>query len=195
GAVGDGELDRRVRAPASSAAEAAPAPLESARPSQTVAQARRRSRWLIAALLLLLAGGLGLTAWSVLGRRAGQEAERFQKAEKLYKDREFTDAARALQSLVRDFPDSAKSKQYGFLAELSDVREPAYQAQGDADAAYQAFSRVMQFLQVYQGDPLLKAREPDVWQTLYRIAKDLTEATKHKQDRELLERSRRVLAE
>ena len=111
-------------APASALAVTAPRPPETEGASQTGAQARRRSRWLIAALLLLLVGGLGLTAWSVLGRRAGQEAERFQKAEKLYKDREFTDAARALQSLARDFPDSAKAK-LRFLPDPATVDDPA----------------------------------------------------------------------
>lgn len=165
------------------------------KPAREVVRARRRSRWLIVALLLFLSGGLGLAAWVFLGRRAGDEAERLQRAEKLYGDLEFAAAARLLQNLQRDFPDSANIKRYRFLAELADVREPVHQSQGDPEEAYKSLGRVVQFLQVYHKDALLKPHEADVWSTLYRIARELTEGAERNKERRLVDRARLALTE
>jgi outer membrane protein assembly factor BamB len=164
-------------------------------PQNQVLRGRRRSRWLMAALLLLLGGGLGLATWAFLLRRAGNEEERLKQAEKLYADRDFAEAARILQGLQRDFPDSPNFRLYGFLAELSGVRESVYQSEGDADKAYESFGRLLQCLEIYKDDPLLKAREPDIWMTLHRIAKELSEGAQRTKEARLVDRAWQAMTE
>jgi outer membrane protein assembly factor BamB len=162
---------------------------------QAAVHRRRRTRWIIAGLLLLLGTGLALAVWLVQGTLRETEAERFQRAEKLYQDREFSEALVLLQGLHRDFPDSPNRSRYLFLAELCSVRDPVYYPQGGADELVQTLSRVLQFAQVYRNDPLLTAHESELWHTLYKLGRDLIAEADQKQDRALLEKAKRALAE
>ena len=154
---------------------------------------RRRVRGIVVLLLLILSGGVAWGIWFARGSRTGSEAGLFQKAEALYKEGNFAEAVVLLQALNRDFPDSKKRNQYRFLAELSDVRDPVYNPQGGADESVNSLDRVVQFLKVYHKDPLLTPCEGDVWQTLYKLSKELTAQADLKKDRRLLERARYAL--
>ena len=124
-------------------------------------------------MLLGLAIVAGVSYWRVVGSIETNEAERFQKAEELYKKEEFAEASAALQKLQRDFPESANSKKYRFLAELSDVRQAVYQRE-TPDETVKSLERVLQLASVYGGAPLLKECESDLWRTLEFLAQELT---------------------
>jgi outer membrane protein assembly factor BamB len=174
--------------------EAAPAvasePVQLAAPTPAPVK-RRRALFVIAAMFLLLLVGAGVAYWQIRGGIASNEAERFDKAEALYKDDKFADASAALQKMHADFPDSPHNKKYRFLAELSDVRQAVY----GRDDTKQALPRMRQFLVGYQGDPLLKERENDVWLTLNFLANELTSHAERDKAPDLLSQSRHAWAE
>jgi outer membrane protein assembly factor BamB len=144
-------------------------------------------------LLLLLSAGVAWGIWFAQGSRTESEANRFQKAEALYQEKNFTEAVVLLQALNRDFPESKKRNQYRFLAELSDVRDPVYSHQGGTEETVKTLDRVVQFLKVYHKDPLVTPYEGDVWHTLYMLGKELAEQADQKNDRQLLERAKFAL--
>jgi outer membrane protein assembly factor BamB len=155
---------------------------------------RRRSRWLIAGLLLILAAGLAGGFVLIQGTRPDEEAVQLKRAEELYQDKNFADAAIQFRQLLNDFPESKNSARYRFLAELSDIRETVYNAR-DADESGKAFARLYEFLQLYRDDSLLKPEQGEVWRTLYRAAKGLTSGDQEENQRELLALARQALKE
>lgn len=157
--------------------------------------ARRRSRWIVAALLLLLVGGLSLAIWLALGRRAGNEAELFKQAELEYQEHHFADAQVLFQNLQRDFPSSQNLALYRFLAELSDVREAVYFPQGGADGLSKALERVVDFLKIHKGDPVVASHEKEIWQTLYKLGKELGAEAAEQKSRPLLRLAQTALNE
>ncbi len=164
-------------------------------PRPAVRPARRRSTGLIALLLAVLAGS-GIGAYLIVERsRGASELERYQKAEEHYQNHEFAEAVRALQGLVRDFPKSKERTLYQFLAEWSDVRGAVFGPRdADTDAA-DLYARVAQFLEIYKNDPLIEKRHGDIWETLQRLAKELTVSAEERHSSPLLERARRAWAE
>lgn len=178
--VPDGDSVALAMTPSSAAA----APVATA----VAKKARRRSRWLVAALLLVLAGGLSLAGLAALRRQAGNEAELFKAAEREYHEHRFADAAVLFQNLQRDFPGSEQRALYRFLGELSAVREAIYfpGEQGHEGS----LGRIGQFLDYYKGDALLKSHEQDIWKTLHKLGKELGEDATAKKDRALLLRAR-----
>lgn len=154
-------------------------------------QARRRSRWLATILLLILAGGLGVAAWSAINRQAGNEAELFKTAQREYDDSHFADAAVLFQDLQRDFPGSDQRAHYRFLGELSAVREAVY-FPGDKGLDG-ALGRIGQFLDYHKGESLLKTHEQDIWKTLHKLGKELAEEAAEKKERTLLVRAQVAL--
>ena len=163
-------------------------------PASAPRQRRLAALWVISAMLLGLGIVGGVSYWRVVGTIETNEAERFQKAEELYKKEEFAEASAALQKLQRDFPESASSKKYGFLAELSDVRQSVYQRE-TADETVKSLERVLQLASVYSGDPLLREREADLWKTLDFLAQELTELAKREKAPPLVPLARRAWAE
>jgi outer membrane protein assembly factor BamB len=154
---------------------------------------RRRIRRVIALLLVLLSGGVAWGIWFAKGSRKESEDGLYQKAEALYQERNFAEAVVLLQALNRDFPDSKKRNHYRFLAELSDVRDPVYSPQGGPEDMVKSLDRLLQFLKVYHKDDLLTPYEGDVWLTLYKLGKELTDQADQKKDRLLLDRARQAL--
>jgi len=154
---------------------------------------RRRMRWIILLLLGILSGGVAWGFWYARGSRTGSETGLFQKAESLYQERNFAEAVVLFQALNRDFPDSKDRNLYRFLAELSDVRDPVYYPQGGNEELVKTLDRLVQFLKVYHNDPLLTPYEGDVWQTLIKLSKELTDQAGEKKDRLMLERARQAL--
>jgi outer membrane protein assembly factor BamB len=165
----------------------APAPA-----AEGVRRSRQRARWIVLGLLLVLGGGLGSGFYIARGSRAGNETERFDKAQKLYDEHNFAEAAAELQGLHRDFPDSRKRHHYEFLRQLAAVRDAVYAPQGAPDSAFQLLK---DFLSANGGDPLLKSFEGDLWQTLHKSAKELTEEADQRKDRRLVGRARLALRE
>ncbi len=155
---------------------------------------RRRALMIIAAMLLMLGLVAGVGYWRLRGTIQSNEAERFQHAERLYKDREFAEASVAFQKLHRDFPDSPHNKKYRFLAELSDVRQSAQGGETSEETA-KALERVLQFAGMFDGDPLLKEHGSDLWQTLQSLADELTKLSEREKSLGLLPIARRAMAE
>ncbi len=175
-----------VRAPAPKDQELTPdfVPASSALPqpvaARPVKRARRRSLLLIFAMLLFLGAVLGGGVFLISGRGAENEAERFQRARELYKNQEFEEAMGALQKLIRDFPKSPNRSQYDFLVELSAVREAAYAPLPQEEERVAALDRVLQFLDIYKNDALLKDYHGDVWNTLQKLASTLASLAEQK---------------
>jgi outer membrane protein assembly factor BamB len=134
---------------------------------------RRRALWVIGAMALALGVVAAASYWRIRGSIETNETESFQRAEELYQEKRFSDASAALQKLHRDFPDSPHNKKYRFLAELSDVRQ-AVDLRESPEETKKAFERVLQLAGMYNGDPLLKERDTDLWQTLDFLARELT---------------------
>ena len=156
---------------------------------------RRLALYGISAMLLILGGVAAAGWWRISSGIESNEAERFQKAEELYRKDEFADASAALQKLHRDLPDSPHNKKYRFLAELSDVRQAAYGPRETPDEAVQALERVLQLAVVHKGTPLLKEREADLWQTLQHLANQLTKLAEQESAPGLVPRARLAWAE
>jgi hypothetical protein len=155
---------------------------------------RRRAKWVIGAMLLVLIILAGASYWRIRGSIATNETERFQKAEELYNQREFADASSALQKLHRDFPESPNNKKYRFLAELSDVRE-GVQSRESPDETTKALERVLQLAAVYRGEPIFEERAADLWQTLDFLAMELTRLAEQEKAPALVPLARRAWAE
>jgi outer membrane protein assembly factor BamB len=179
-AVANGMLDARP-----SIAEAPP---PRARPS------RRRPLLAIAAMLILLAGTLGVGWWVVEGARAGSEADRFNRAQELYEQQDYAEAHAVFNKLVRDFATGPGARKYRFLAQLSGVRAEAYAAEELAQLT-PALEHTLQFTAVNQNEPLLKDRHLDMWQTLRRLAERLTAQADKQHERAALEAAEKAWAE
>lgn len=158
-------------------------------------RARRRSLLVIVLMLAVLGGVLTGGFLLLQGRHEVNEEERYKQAHALYQQRDFAEAATALQELARAFPASTKRKHYRFLAELSDVREAAHGPVERPEERIGALDRVLQFLEIYKNDPLLKDYHGDIWQTLQRLAKDLTTLAEEKHDPGNLKRAQRAWSE
>src|SRR5206468_1980588 len=83
---------------------------------------------------------------------------------------------------------------YRFLAELSDVRQAA-QGGETHEETVKALERVLRFVETFQGDALLKEREPDLWQTLTSLANELTDLAEREKAPGLLSIARRAWSE
>jgi hypothetical protein len=157
-------------------------------------QTRRRMRWFIAGLVLVLGGSVAGGVWFIQGTRAGSEADRFRRAKELYQERSFAEAAAEMRHLLRDFPDSSDRSEYRLLAEWSDVRDAVYTGQPGPEELAGALGRLLQFLKLYQDDTLVKPYEGDIWHTLHKLVKELTAEADQQKDRRLLDKARRALA-
>ncbi|MBI2806007.1 MAG: PQQ-binding-like beta-propeller repeat protein [Planctomycetes bacterium] len=176
--------------------EAAPAPVAIAQATEPAPRQRSawRAVWIIAGMLIMLGIVAGVGVWRVRGTIETNEAETFQKADELYKKPDFAEASAAFQKLYREFPDSPHNKKYRFLAELSDVRLSAYAREGTEETV-KALERVLQLAGMYQGDPLLKEREADIWQTLNFLSTELTACAEREKSPYYLPMARRAWAE
>ncbi|HYV37330.1 MAG TPA: PQQ-binding-like beta-propeller repeat protein, partial [Gemmataceae bacterium] len=150
---------------------------------------RRLLPILLVCLILAAAGGL---VWRLTAPAPSDEAERFARAEKQYKDRNFGDAAVLFASLLRDFPDSEQRPVYQFFAELSDIREPIHKTQTNVKETLDHLARLSKFLDTYQSDPLLAKHREDVSESLYRLVEELTAFAASSKDRPLLAAARRL---
>ena len=156
---------------------------------------RRRSLVLIFMMLFILGGVLGGGLYLLGGREAETEGLRMQKALELYKNQQFEEATAAFQKLLRDYPTGKNRRQYDFLVELSAVREAVYAPRPDIEERADAFKVVLQFLELYTNDPLLKDYHGDIWHTLQRLARELTSLAEQKHNADYLHRARRAWAE
>src|SRR5262249_33442814 len=104
----------------------------------------RGKRLALVALLLTLLGGFVVGGIWLVGRKSvSDEAARATRAEELYRKEEFGEAAAAWQRLQREFPRSADYARYGFLAELSAVRDAAATARSDPAQGRAALDRAL----------------------------------------------------
>lgn len=162
-------------------------------PVSPVKNSRRRSVVLILAMLVTMGAILGGGAYLISDKGTSNEAERFHKAQELYRNQDFEAAVGMLQKLLREFPSSTNRRQYDFLVELSAVREPVYAPEVENRAG--ALQPVLEFLAIYKNDPLLKEYHGDIWHTLQRLARALTTQAERQHDPTLLNQARRSWSE
>src|ERR1019366_205532 len=79
--------------------------------------------------------------------------------------------------------------------ELSDVRQAVYGPRETPEEAVQALERTLQLAGVYKGDPLLKERDADLWETLHHLANQLTKLAEQEKSAALMPLARRAWAE
>lgn len=170
------------------------APASTTVPLESAPAPRRRRWWAVGVVgvLLLALGAVGVGAWwRVRAGLASNELERYQRAESLYKNREFADAIAALQKMQQDFAESPHVKKYRFLAELSDVRL-ALQASESPEETVKTLERAVQFTVVYEGDPRLKERGIDLWETFDDLTRALTRVAESEKTPAHLQLARRA---
>ncbi|MBI3407124.1 MAG: PQQ-binding-like beta-propeller repeat protein [Planctomycetes bacterium] len=154
----------------------------------------RRSLVLIAIMLIVLGGLAGGGFLLVRGSQAGREAERSQKAQQLYDNQDFAEAAEAFRKLYADYPTSRNRAQYDFMRELASARD-SVAPHVNVEEDVQAWDNVKQFLERFKNDPILKDRHGDVWQMLHTLAKQFAAVAEEKQDPGLLDLSRAIWAQ
>lgn len=148
-----------------------------------------RGPLLLILLMLLTLAGLGVGGYfAVRGRQEGNEEDRYKEAREFYDTDNFSEAADVLQKMLRDYPTSRNRAQYNFLRELASVRDAAEHAED----ASQGLASVLQFLDIYQQDPLLKDRHGDVWQTLHKLTDELTALAEAKKEPIFLDQARKA---
>ncbi len=143
---------------------------------------RRAARLMIVTMVIVLVGVLGLGIYWVKGKGAANEEERFKKAQELCQNQQFDEAKVAFQHLLRDFPSGKNRPQYDFLVEFSALRAAAYGPRDQPEERADALKNLLQFLNIYRNDPLLKDYHGDVWHTLQRLAGELTTLAEQKQE-------------
>ena len=191
-ATGDTAPIRAAAAETAPATESLPTPIGVA---PLPAHASRRWPLLaIAAMLILLAGTLGVGYWIVAGARAGGETDRFKRAEELYEQQDYAEANEHFNKLVRDFATGPGARKYRFLAQLSGVRAEAYGAHDLAELT-PALDHMLQFLAVNQNDALMQDRHADIWQTLRRLTEQLTDQADKQHERPALAAAEQAWAE
>jgi hypothetical protein len=149
-----------------------PASGEDSDPKRLEARRRRRVA-LMFTMLLILGGALAGGFYLVSARGEIGEAAAFHQAKEFYRNQDFEQAREALQKLLRAVPASKNRRQYDYLVEWSAVREAVYAPRGEAEARARALENLLQFLDIYKNDPLLKEYHGDVWRTLQRLAREL----------------------
>lgn len=131
---------------------------------------KRRSRWIIALLAVLLLAGAGITAWMVLNKQSDIEADLFSRAENWFQNGDFAEAAALYRRLLHDYPSSDKRATYQFHAELSSVLDAVTTAQANVDETVKTLDRFGQFVRFQQGGPLFTRHQEELW----RAARTLT---------------------
>jgi outer membrane protein assembly factor BamB/tetratricopeptide (TPR) repeat protein len=174
--------------------QAAKPAAEPAGPETKPATKARRHLLLMVTMLVVLGGALGGGLLLLSGTRAGAEADRFKKAQEHYQNRDFDEAVAAFQKLLRDYPASSNRRQLDFLVELSAVRAAVYAPRDDTDERASAAGRLNQFLEIYRNDPMLKEYHGDIWDTLVRLTRELSNLAEQKQDPAHLDQARRSWA-
>jgi tetratricopeptide (TPR) repeat protein len=156
---------------------------------------RRAARLMIIAMFFVLVGVLGVGIYWVKGKGAANEEERFKKAQELYQNQQFDDATVAFQQLLREFPSGKNRPQYDFLVELSAVRGAVYGPRDQPEERADALKNLLQFLEIYKNDPLLKDYHGDIWHTLQRLAAELTTLAEQQQEMRYLVDAKNAWAE
>lgn len=153
-------------APSEPAMPAAPSEAE-AMPSQGK---RRRARWLMAGLLMLLASGLiGGVVWYAVNK-IGYEDRLYTQAKADFAGGKYSDSAKNYRKLESAFPDSDRAQEYQFFAELSEVNVEAYDIR---PKPAEALEKLRQFINDHKNDPLSKQNQQQVWRTMRKLTEDL----------------------
>jgi outer membrane protein assembly factor BamB len=155
----------------------------------------RRGHWKLILLGAVTLAAIGSAIWLFTSTEPKDEAERFAKAENEYKDRNFAEAAALFRSLWQDFPQSEQRPTYKAYAELSNIRDAIHRTQTDADETVGHLDRLKQFLEIYQGDPLIDNHREDIANSLYRLVEELTGFASKEKKRSLLELAQRLNAD
>ena len=128
---------------------------------------KRRAWFVITGLFLLTFGVLGgVGAWAWLTFHRSEEA-RLKEAQDDYKQGSFSKAESEFRELAHKFPDSARAKEYGFLADWSAVCGTVSNPDGDPAAAA---VRLEQFIKRNEKDPLMSQKGRDAGQQLLKLA-------------------------
>jgi outer membrane protein assembly factor BamB len=156
---------------------------------------RKRTRWIIGGLAVLVGAAVAVAVWYRQHRGEENEDNRYQQAQAAYKKEDFPRAAREFQDLEKDFPKSGRLKEYHFFGELSEVRMPAYILQSSTRDMKIVYDRIRQFVRDNQENELLKKVRPDIGNTLHKLVDQMVTALDQKPDLRLLRLVRDVLAE
>ncbi len=132
---------------------------------------RRRARWMILTMFILVAGLVGAGGWIVYSAVAATEEKRAQQARQDYEGGNYAAAASHYEALRKDFPKSDNFALYEFLSELSDVRNQVHQTGSDPLNAAEQLSA---FTKGRAGDPFLQDYAKDLWETYRKSIEDLT---------------------
>lgn len=155
----------------------------------------RRPLVVIAAMAAFLAAAAVYGIILVAGKSEVEETERLKKAREQYQNQDFGAARQAFQGLLRDYPNSKDRRQFDFLVELSAVRETVYAPPDDPSQRADALPSILQFIELYKNDPLLKEYHADAWLTLQRLARDLTNLAEERHEPRYLEQAKRSAQE
>ena len=112
-----------------------------------------------------------------IGRQRQIEPDLVAQADDLLQKRDFALAMNRFQQLQREFPKSKDFDRYQFLATLCELRIEV-DAAHDARALADGRKHALEFLDFYQGSPLLKPHEGDVFEALLQLAKRSVEDMK-----------------
>ena len=155
----------------------------------------RRGRWRLLVLGAVTLAAIGSAFWLFTSTEPKDEAERFAKAENQYKDRNFAEAAALFRSLWQDFQQSEQRPTYKAYAELSNIQGAIHRTQTDPDETVEHLDRLKQFLEIYQGDPLIDNHREDIATSLYRLVEELIGFAGTEKKRSLLELAKRLNAD
>ena len=128
---------------------------------------KRRAWFVITGLFLLtfgVLGGAGVWVWLTFHR---SEEARLKEAQADYQLGSFSKAESEFRELAHKFPDSARAKEYGFLADWSAVCGTVSNPDGDPAAAA---VRLEQFIKRNEKDPLMSQKGRDAGQQLLKLA-------------------------
>jgi hypothetical protein len=160
---------------------------------ESLPQAASGRHWRrMAVLLLLLSATIAVAAWLLLGTGAGDEAGRFARAEKEYKDRNFADAAAGFTGLFQDFPESENRPKYQFYAALSRLRDQVHRVHASWEETQACIEEFGRFLEVFQSDPLFEKHKDDLAESLYKLVEETTYYAGLNDNRAILDVAKRL---
>jgi outer membrane protein assembly factor BamB len=163
-------------------------------PAMPPRKKRGRRRLLLMALMFAVVGGVVWFGFHLASEReAGNEADRFKKAQRAYEDHNFTEAATLFRHLGRDFPQSANLNTYRFLAEFSDVRAPIQASQNDPKETERNLERLARFAEEYKAEKLLEKHLGDLGDDFRRLGDELRDLARQQLDPIILNAARLVL--
>jgi outer membrane protein assembly factor BamB len=157
-------------------------------------RARRRARWIIVGLAVVVGAAIGAGAWVVKNVAGQTEDKKREQARREYQGENLIEAAAQFRALEKDYPNSPHLHTYKFYGALSEVRLPAYQLPPSPRVTRAAYQRLLRFLNEHEGDELLTESRGDVRNTFLQFAQQFADWAKRKGNPRHLASARQALA-